>query len=161
MKFTPRPLSKSRYIVAIDPDLNASGMAAWCNESKAWLIAQSVSIENILDVMFDFPKEYTTIFVEAGWLIKKANIRGGNYRTAQAKARNVGENHATGKLIIKILRAAGFEVQEFKPLKKGVFKTKAGPWSQVGRDYVKKQSGLSHRMNDDVRDAIYTVLHFR
>ena len=160
-QYTLRPLQKVRYVVAIDPDLNASGVAAWCNESKSWLFAKSVSIEIILEALKEIPKEDSIIFLEAGWLIKKANLRGGNIRTAQAKARNVGENHATGKLIGKIVRAAGYEVQEFKPLKKGAFKTLAGSWSEIGRNYVHKQSRLTHRMNDDVRDAIYTVLHFR
>ena len=72
----------------------------------------------------------------------------------------VGQNHATGKLIIKLLEASGFIVEKFKPLRKGVFKDETG-WTKHGRDYVAKESGLDHRMNDDVRDAIFTVLHFR
>lgn len=161
MKYIPRPLSKSKTIVAIDPDLHASGVAAWCNESRTWLFAKSVSIENILEVLSPISKMETTVYIEAGWLIKKANLRGGNYRVAQEKARNVGENHATGKLIGKIVRAAGYDVHEFKPLKKGAFKSVSGSWSETGRNYVHKQSGLNHRMNDDVRDAIFTVLYFR
>lgn len=161
MKFIPRSNCPTRFLVAIDPDLNASGVAAWSTKERIWLLAQKVSIENILSALAGLPTDDTTIYVEAGWLIKKANLRAGNYREAQAKARNVGENHATGKLICKILRAAGYTVIEFKPLRKGAFKTMAGSWSETGRRYVEKESGIGTRMNDDVRDAIYTVLHFR
>lgn len=161
MKFIPRSNCQTPYLVAIDPDLNKSGLAAWNTKTREWMIAKTVSIENILSELASLPPTETTVYVEAGWLIKKANLRAGNYREAQAKARNVGENHETGKLIIKLLKAAGYVVTEFKPLKKGIFKSLEGSWTQHGRDYVQKESGLSHRMNDDVRDAIYTVLHFR
>lgn len=161
MKFIPRSNCPTPYLVAIDPDLNAPGVAAWNTKTREWIFAKTVSIENILSELACLPPTETIVYVEAGWLIKKANLRAGNYREAQAKARNVGENHATGKLICKILRAAGYNVIEFKPLRKGAFKTLAGSWSDTGRRYVEKESGLSHRMNDDVRDAIYTVLHFR
>jgi hypothetical protein len=161
MKFIPRPNCPNPNIAAIDPDLNASGVAAWNYQTKTWLIAKSVSIENILEALKDLVPSETTVYLEAGWKIKKHNIRGGNYATAQAKARNVGENHATGKLIGKILRKAGYTVIEFSPLRKGIFKTIEGSWTDHGRKYVEKESGLSHRMNDDVRDAIYTIIHFR
>ena len=161
MKFIPRANCPTPYLVAIDPDLNASGVAAWNTKTREWVVAKTVSIESVLTELAGLPPTETTIYLEAGWLIKKANLRAGNYREAQAKARNVGENHATGKLIGKILRAAGYNVIEFTPLRKGAFKTLAGSWSEIGRNYVQKESGLSHRMNDDVRDAIYTVLHFR
>jgi len=161
MKFIPKQTVTTPNLVAIDPDLNASGVAAWSAELKEWIFAKSVSIENMLSELSGLIPTETTVFLEAGWLIKKANIRGGNFRTAQAKARNVGENHATGKLIGKILRAAGYQVVEFKPLRKGPLKLTSGSWTKQGRDYVAIQSGLYHRMNDDVRDAIFTVLHFR
>jgi len=72
----------------------------------------------------------------------------------------VGQNHATGKLIIKLLEASGYIVEKFKPLRKGFFKGEAG-WTDHGRKHVAKESGLNHSMNDDVRDAIFTVLHFK
>lgn len=147
-------------VVAIDPDLNASGVAAWSNTTNNWHFAQKVSIESILECIKHLPASDTIIYVEAGWMISKANFRGGNYRVSQAMARKVGENHATGKIISKILSASGYKVIEFSPLKKGIFKTSDG-WTEAGRRYVEKESGLKHRMNDDVRDAIYTVLHFR
>lgn len=117
--------------------------------------------EKNLTKLSDLPQTETTVYLETDWLIKKANLRAGNYREAQAKARNVGENHATGKLICKILKAAGYTVIEFKPLRKGAFKTLAGSWSDTGRRYVEKESGITTRMNDDVRDAIYAILIFR
>ena len=161
MKFIPRSNCPTPYLVAIDPDLNKSGVAVWNTKTREWIIAKTVSIEHILSELADLPPTETTVYLEAGYLIKKANLRGGNYRSAQAKARNVGENHATGKLICKLLKAAGYTVNEFKPLGKGAFKTLEGRWTDTGRRYVEKESGLSHRMNDDVRDAIFTVLHFR
>lgn len=147
-------------VVAIDPDLHASGVAAWSNRNNQWIFAKKVAIENILNEFKDLPAADTVIYVEAGWLIGKSNFRGGNYRVSQAMARKVGENHATGKIISKILGAAGYNVIEFTPLKKGIFKNANG-WTEIGRRHVENSSGLSHRMNDDVRDAIYTVLHFR
>jgi hypothetical protein len=161
MNFIPRPNTKTPNVVAIDPDLNASGVAAWCNQSRTWLFAKSISIESILDSLKDLKPEETTVYVECGWMNKKANFRKSlNAGHSENIAMKVGQNHAAGKLIIKLLEGSGYTVEKFKPLRKGIFKDETG-WTRHGREYVEKESGLSHRMNDDVRDAIFTVLHFR
>ena len=160
-KFIPKPNTKTPYVVGIDPDLNASGVAAWCHLSRSWLFAKSVSIESILDSLKELNPKETTVYVECGWLNKKANYRNTKNRAAsESIAMKVGQNHATGKLIIKLLEASGYIVEKFKPLRKGFFKGEAG-WTEHGRKHVAKESGLSHSMNDDVRDAIFTVLHFK
>lgn len=161
MTFIPRPNTPTPNVVAIDPDLNRSGVAVWHNPSRTWLLTESVSIENILEVLSPLSKTETTVYVECGWMVKKSNFRNtANRGHSENIAMKVGQNHATGKLIIKLLEAAGYTVIKFKPLKKGIFKDEKG-WTQHGRDYVKKQSGLTCRMNDDTRDAIFTVLYYR
>jgi hypothetical protein len=161
LKFIPRPNTKTRYVVAIDPDLQASGVAAWCNITRTWLFAKSISIECILKSLKGLDPKETTIYIECGWLNKKSNFRKTSCRAVSENiAMKVGQNHASGKLIIKLLEASGYIVEKFKPLKKGILKNENG-WTKHGRDYVEKESGLSHRINDDVRDAIFSVLWFR
>lgn len=154
-------IQKHKYIAAIDPDLNASGVAVWDSASKCWVLAEKVSIENIVSILDGIPKNELIIYVEAGWMNKKSNFRKTkSWGTTEAISMKVGQNHAMGKTIVKILEAAGCTVQTFKPLRKGIFKKSTG-WTKYGREYVQEQSGITKRINDEVRDAIYAVLHYR
>lgn len=152
------------FIIGIDPDLHKSGVATWNTETNSWLLHKAIPNEEIVEVLTNTcPPEQSKIYLEAGWLNKKANFRGGNYRTAQAKARNVGENAAAGKILIKLLEKAGYQVFKIAPLSKGkgLLKSKEGRWTETGRKYIIDQSGITDRMNDDVRDAVFIVLGYR
>ncbi|WP_138481510.1 hypothetical protein [Dyadobacter bucti] len=152
------------FLIGIDPDLHKSGVAVWNSELKSWLIHKSIPNEDIIEVLIGIcPPESSKIYLEAGWLNKKSNFRGGNYRVAQAKARNVGENHAAGKMLVKMLEKAGYKVFLVQPLSKGkgLLKTKEGRWTEPGKKYIIEKSGIVGAINDDVRDSIYLVEWFK
>lgn len=149
-----------KTIVGLDGDLHKSGLAVWDLENKIWLYAKATPNENIVEVLALHCDPNTTLVkLEAGWKIKKANLRGGNYLSAQRKAKNVGENHAAGKMIEKILIKAGYTVELVSPLAKGPFKSLKGSWSVLGRQYITKRTGITKGINDDTRDAIFLTLH--
>lgn len=149
-----------KTLVGLDPDLHKSGLAVWDIENKVWIYAKATPNEDIDETLPLFcDPETAVVKLEAGWLIKKANLRGGNYRTAQRKAKNVGENHAAGKMMHKILIKAGFTVILVSPLAKGPLKSLKGSWSDLGKQYIEKKTGISKGINDDVRDAIYLIIH--
>lgn len=159
--FIPRPPTKHKNIIAIDPDLIKSGVAVFNQELKDWVFARTISIENIVAELKQFKPSDTIIFVECGWLNKKSNFRQTvNRRVSDNISMKVGQNHATGKIIIALLEAAGYTVEKFRPLVKGIFKTTKG-WTKVGKEYIAKQSGLSRRLSDEECDAIFAVLHFK
>lgn len=153
----------SEFTIGIDPDLHKSGIAVWNASHAKWDLHKAIPNEDIIDTLSDIaPASKSKIYLEAGWVNKKSNFRGGNYRTAQAKARNVGENHAAGKMLVKMLEKAGYQVFLVRPLSKGngILKSKQGSWTQHGRKWIQERSGISEKMNDDVRDAVYLVCHF-
>lgn len=161
-KFIPKVTQKEN-VVGVDPDLHKSGLAIWSNTKKCWLFHGSVPNEDLPETIAKYcSSENTNVYVEAGWMNKKANFRGGSYMVAQAKARNVGENAGAGKMLIRMIEKLGFEVWPVRPLSKanGILKTIQGSWTEYGREFIKRASGIN-RMNDDVRDAVYLVIHFR
>lgn len=149
-----------KYLIAIDPDLSKSGLAVWNMEQYRWGLTQSIPFADLADTVKEFPKEETLIYVEAGWMNKKSNWRGYGNRVNERIAKSVGQNHATGQLLVQILKKAGFEVKEIEPLAKGVLKGRKG-WTPTGRRYITEASGIEGRMNDDVRDAVYILLRYR
>lgn len=162
-KFLPK-VDQKRFVVGVDPDLHKSGLAIWDRLEKKWLFHGAVWNENIPETIAHYcDPEDTHVYLEAGWKNKKPNFRGGSYRVAQAKARNVGENAGAGKMLIRMIEKLKFIVFPVAPLSKGkgILKTIQGNWTDYGRDFIKSSSGITARINDDVRDAVYLVIHFR
>ncbi|HEY4714284.1 MAG TPA: hypothetical protein VIH30_08625 [Aquirhabdus sp.] len=85
------------------------------------------------------------VVVEAGWLNKKSNFHG---RTGQTKAvgeriaKNVGENHAAGKLIAEMAESMGLVVQLVRPTSK-----------KLNSEQFKQLTGIVGRTNQEQRDA--------
>ncbi|MCF0074016.1 hypothetical protein LZD49_26275 [Dyadobacter sp. CY261] len=146
-----------KHIVGIDPDLNRSGLAIW-DVSGKWVFHKAVSFsELILRVTMLCQKEDTVIVLEAGWLNAKSNFRKGFSRQKSDRiSKNVGENQATGKNLSEVLSSSGYQVIEQKPLPKGPLKGKS--WTEAGRKFIQENSGITGRLNDEERDAIYLIL---
>ncbi|MPR36584.1 hypothetical protein [Salmonirosea aquatica] len=152
---------RTNLIAAIDPDLHKLGLAVWDRARKIWRCHTSIANDEVKDFLSNhFDKPELTIYIEAGWKHKKANFRGGHGAAAHSIARNVGENHAMGKFISGQLQKAGFTVIEIPPLEKKHIKVE-GKWTPMGRRYVRDATGIHSPINDDVRDALMIVLHFR
>ncbi|MBO9615596.1 MAG: hypothetical protein J7619_23065 [Dyadobacter sp.] len=156
LEYTGR--SNKRFIGGVDPDVKKPGFAVWDQQLKEWAAYGSVAFEKLADSFSDFPKEDTTIYVEAGWMNKITNFHGVSGYAAKGIAMRVGQNHAASKIIASELRSLGFEVVDVKPLFKGRLKGKNG-WTQQGREHIEQVTGITSRINDEVRDALYIVVN--
>lgn len=147
-------------IIAIDPDVNKSGVAT--------LHIKSLELE--ISAM-DFPtlveylqltkfssccgesKENVLVIVEAGWL-NKSNWhlkRGENARTAAAKGNAAGRNHETGRKIIEMSEYIGMETLPVRPLRK----CWRGEDGKITHEELQGIVGgrLPNRTSQDMRDA--------
>ncbi|MCF0070256.1 hypothetical protein LZD49_07220 [Dyadobacter sp. CY261] len=146
------------HIIGIDPDLDRSGVAIWNADTKVWELAKAISNENLIDEILAVSRpSCSVILMEAGWLNKKANFRKTTGRVSQAISKKVGQNHASGQILMKMLQKEGFEVQEIKPLVKGILK-KDGKWTHSGKKFIVENTGITSKMNDEVRDALFIVM---
>jgi len=153
--------SDKRFICGIDPDLTKSGIAIWDSWLESWVKYLASPNEDIPKILSEFKPDMIAIYLEAGWMNKKSNFRKMvSTRVAQNIAMKVGQNHAVGKMLASELRSLGFEVIDTKPLYKGPLKGKNG-WTKAGKDHIVSQTGITTRMNDEVRDALYIALNKR
>ena len=147
-------------VVGIDPDLSRTGIAIYDTASKKLIDCRSIKFMEVVKVVLSLPLETTLVRVEAGWLVRKSNwhsrktmkvlekkgITGERASNiAQRQAKNVGENHAIGKIIAETLTDAGFNVELIPP---------AG-YSQFFDNnlFFKRQTGYPGRTNKDARAA--------
>lgn len=97
-------MEKRQYIIGIDPDLKASGVAVYCRKSKKHYL-YLMSFMHLCDFLKVNAFRIETLYVEAGWLNPLSNFHtdkeGKQYsqRIGQRIAKNVGQNHASGILI--------------------------------------------------------------
>lgn len=150
---------KATKFIGIDPDLLKSGLAILDAVNNTWLVHAAVENCDIVErIQQHCLPEEGIIILECGWLNEKANFRfGSNKRISDKISKNVGENQATGKLLLAMLHKVGYEVIQQTPLKKGPLKTN-GKWTKVGRDFIVQNTGITARINDEVRDAIYLII---
>lgn len=135
-----------QIIIGIDPDLDKSGVAV------RWSDAMSLNNLTFIELKELIEREQPVIkkvVVEAGWLNEKANF---HYRPNQTKAqgeriaKNVGENHATGKLIVQLIESMGVPVQLIRPTRK---KLDAKEFNRI--------TGWDKQSNQEQRDAAMLV----
>ncbi|MBP8005848.1 MAG: hypothetical protein KAZ18_02985 [Acinetobacter sp.] len=133
-------------IIGIDPDLDKSGVAVKSKNDMRLLNLNFVELKALIENECAVIKK---VVVEAGWLNEKANF---HYRPNQTKsageriAKNVGENHATGKLITQLIESMGIPVQLVKPTR-----------SKLSSDDFKRITGWSKRSNQEQRDAAMLI----
>jgi len=156
----------SRYIAAIDPDIDKSGLAIYDNERHEWLYVDTIQLEDIPQLLAGrYPREQMTIYVESGWKNDKSNFKRGQKSSVSERiAMNVGMNHASSMLATRILKKNGWTVVEIAPLNKGkgLLKDPRKGWTAYGRAYIEKYSGYTgKRLNSETRDAIFIVMAFR
>ncbi|NNP68943.1 hypothetical protein [Acinetobacter sp. Ac_5812] len=135
-----------QIIIGIDPDLEKSGVAV------RW--ADALSLNNFTFIeLKDFLEGKQPVIkkavVEAGWLNQKANF---HYQPNQKKAvgeniaKKVGENHATGKLIVQLIESMGIPVQLIKPTR-----------SKLNSKDFNRITGWMKPSNQEQRDAAMLV----
>lgn len=138
--------------IGIDPDLEKNGYALMVND-------KIVALDNL--PFFDLCERLRVhnqkstrlmVVIEGGWLIKKSNWHRAKGLTAEHQAaksqriaKNVGENHAAGKLIVAWCERMKIPHEIVKP--KG----------KVDQDHFRKLTGWVGRTNQEQRDAALLI----
>lgn len=115
----------SKIYIGIDPDLIKSGVAFWFKDQKHLELKLMTTTQIILELKFmaDLSSDFEVI-LEAGWLNKKSNFRQTqNKAVGERIAKNVGENHATGKIIEQACQELEITYRLVRPTKTKVNKT--------------------------------------
>ncbi|RLL29043.1 hypothetical protein D9K80_17300 [Acinetobacter cumulans] len=128
-------------IIGIDPDLTKSGVAILGDslELKTMTFAETV------DLFRSRQNQIRKVVIEAGWLNVKSNLHGryGQSKSAGERiAKNVGENHATGKLLVEMAKSFKLNVIEVRPTR-----------AKKNAEEFRRITGYAGRTNQEVRDA--------
>lgn len=132
-------------ILGIDPDLEKSGVAVLRDTNKIEYSTLNF-VETLAFVRMN-KSIIKCVYVEAGWLNKKSNWHGASNMSVAARVgKNVGENHATGKLLIECIEAEGLKVVPVKPSTK-----------KLNSEDFERITKIKTRTNQEERDAILLV----
>ncbi|WP_258580453.1 hypothetical protein [Acinetobacter baumannii] len=133
---------EAQIIIGIDPDLDKSGVAVLKDGLLRLDNMRFYDLTQYFEVNKDQIKK---VVIEAGWLNKKSNLHGRigqSKRAGERIAKNVGENHATGKLLVEMAESLGLAVVLVKPTK-----------SKKNSEEFNRITGWQGRTNQEQRDA--------
>lgn len=132
-------------ILAIDPDLEKSGIAV-LHDTKQIEYACLNFVDTLKFIRLN-QQIIKCVYLEAGWLNKKSNWHGNNNTMIAGRiGKNVGENHATAKLLHQSIEAEGLKVILVRPTSK-----------KLNADQFKKITNIQTRTNQEERDAVMLV----
>jgi hypothetical protein len=123
-----------RYAIGIDPDLTKNGVAIWDMSLRKIIDHRILTFPRTLKHIGTYSKDSVLVYVEAGWLNKVANFHTVHLPVRMQKAsesakanyikgvgerisKNVGENHAAGKLLVEMLEEEGYATVLIQPTK--------------------------------------------
>ena len=150
------PAGLPRHIIAIDPDVDKSGVAFLHLPSRE-VHCEAKTFPELIDALHatkqatDALGESLTVIVEAGWL-NRSNWHvqaGDSRRKAAAIGRSAGRNHETGRKIVEMARHMGIETVEQRPLQK----CWQGPDGKITAAELAQFTGYTQRTSQDMRDA--------
>lgn len=133
----------TNLIIGIDPDLEKSGVA---------ILGQSLELKNLtfsetVNLFRSQQDQIKKVVIEAGWLNKKSNFRYGHSKNAGERiAKNVGENHATGKLLAEMAKECGLAVVLVRPTR-----------TKLDAEQFNCITGWQGRTNQEQRDAALLI----
>lgn len=156
-------LKKYDNIIAVDPDVDKSGVA-FLKPSTKQLEVSSLAFPALLDYLqrvkkvHEESKETVIVLVEAGWLIQSNwhLLHKDSKAVAAAKGNSAGRNHETGRKIVEMCKHYGLEVLEHFPLRK-CWKGKDG---KITHEELSSFTGLTGRTSQDARDAALLAWNF-
>lgn len=126
-------------IIGIDPDLKKSGVAILGDS----LVLKTMTFAETVDLFRSQQENIKKVVIEAGWLNKKANFRSTHSKRVDEQiSKRVGENHATGKLLVEMAQSLNLNVVEVRPTRK-----------KKDADEFKRITGYVGRTSQEVRDA--------
>lgn len=140
-----------KIIIGIDPDLLKSGFCCMINGKVTELsILPFFSMIEKIKISADYAagtESSIVVYIEAGWLNTKKNYHGAKNTAIAARiGANVGENHATGKLLEEAMKFYAIPYQLVKPT--------TAKWDA---NLFKQITGLTERTNQEERDALKLI----
>ena len=110
---------RTDVIIAIDPDVKASGVAV-LDIPKRSVEARVMPFPELLEMLRDVSlwSVPCRVIVEGGWLVAKSNYHYARGKGGERIAKNVGANHETGRKIVEMLEHWGIQHEVVHPLKK-------------------------------------------
>lgn len=149
----------SRFIIGVDPDVDASGVALYF-EDKSFQLG-TMSFPLLLDFLQLYKERICEVFVEAGYLVSAHwHTKVGHSMAKNASiANDSGRNGEVGRKIVEMLAHYKIKRYEVKPFKKTWGKDNKSKISHA--ELVKKaRVKLPGRTNQEERDATLIVLQF-
>ena len=126
-------------IIGIDPDLKKSGVAILGDS----LVLKTMTFAETVDLFRSQQDQIKKVVIEAGWLNKKANFRSTHSKRVDEQiSKRVGENHATGKLLVEMAKSFNLNVVEVRPTR-----------AKKNAEEFKRITGWQGRTNQEQRDA--------
>ena len=153
---------RADVIIAIDPDVKASGVAV-LDIPKRSVEARAMPFPELLEMLRDVSlwSVPCRVIVEGGWLVSKSNYHYARGKGGERIAKNVGANHETGRKIVEMLEHWGIEHEVIHPLKK-CWKGRDGKITLAELNSLLRGMGIKEmgRCNQDVRDAVLIALTY-
>lgn len=147
-------MAKFDYILAIDPDIEKSGVALLDVPKRTFIRNESLAFPDVCELMKDIiafaePDARVGVFVEGGWMVTKSNYHQAQGHRAEKIAKNVGENHGTGKQLLAMAKHYGLNAEAIHPLRK-CWRGKDG---KITHEELVSFTHITKRTNQDARDA--------
>ena len=151
---------RADVIIAIDPDVKASGVAM-LDIPKRTVEARAMPFPELLEMLLVVSRWSVPcrVIVEGGWLVSKSNYHYARGKGGERIAKNVGANHETGRKIVEMLEYWGIQHEVVHPLKK-CWKGRDGKIALAELNSLLRGMGIKEmgRCNQDVRDAVLIAL---
>jgi hypothetical protein len=141
-------MNGSELYIGIDPDLDRNGVAIWESQNGI-LTLKNLSFWQLYDLLSTNRDRIVVVRIEAGWLNFKSNWHNRYRQTKEAGeaiSRNVGENHAVGKLISQMCTYLEILHEEVRPTA-----------SKVDAKLFKSITGFNKSTNQEQRDAAMLI----
>ena len=153
---------RTDVIIAIDPDVKASGVAV-LDTPKRTVEARAMLFPELLEMLLVVSRWSVPcrVIVEGGWLVAKSNYHYARGKGGERIAKNVGANHETGKKIVEMLEHWGIQHEVVHPLKK-CWRRKDKKISRDELNSLLRGMGIKEmgRCNQDMRDAVLIALTY-
>lgn len=144
------------YIIGIDPDTEASGIAIWDikqNEFIAYTRIKFFELYQYLDDLLSFGIQFE-VAIEAGWKNPSIMHNISSHTTipkAASIGANVGANHECGRKIVEMCQWFGIRYYELTPT--------SSKWTPTMLQHL---TGIElGKTQQDVIDAMRLVYHFK
>lgn len=153
---------RADVIIAIDPDVKASGVAV-LDIPKRSVETRAMPFPELLEMLRDVSlwSVPCRVIVEGGWLVAKSNYHYARGKGGERIAKNVGANHETGRKIVEMLEHWGIEHEVVHPLKK-CWRGREGKITLAELNSLLRGMGIREmgRCNQDMRDAVLIALTY-